>query len=365
MGERQLGRAGSPLPSMLRWPKTTGCWATFFAFGGRPRRALDVVTRRESRFSRCPLSPVVRCLHAGGRHVGVPSGSSPFGCSSISSRARGWRRSSRRTGRKTGTRTGSTTRRGTGSTRALLSPQRYSSRGHRFDLLRLTRFLEVFAYFSPAHAYSLHVSFLGLFPILMSSNEALKREAVAKLEGGGLFAFGGVGTGPRVGPVRQRVHGDASGVGRLARRRGEVLHRQRERGVHRVGPGQEGDERHRARPSGRRSCFFALRPAEAPAYRNVRKIRTLGIRPAFVGEFEVHGHPVPDGDVISRGPRGVGRGLRHGELRQVLSRVRRDRHLRARLRGGRRPPALAGSSTASPSPTCRTSGPRRPSPSPG
>ena len=66
---------------------------------------------------------------------------------------------------------------------SLLSPERYSSRGHRFDIGRLTRFLEVFAYFSPAHAYSLHVSFLGLFPILMSTNEPLKREAIARLEG--------------------------------------------------------------------------------------------------------------------------------------------------------------------------------------
>ena len=47
------------------------------------------------------------------------------------------------------------------------------------------------------HAYSLHVSFLGLFPILMSSNEALKKEAIARLEDGGLFAFG----------VSERTHG--------------------------------------------------------------------------------------------------------------------------------------------------------------
>src|SRR5947207_15066106 len=73
---------------------------------------------------------------------------------------------------------------------SVLSLARYSSLGHRFNLLKLTRFLETFAYFSPAHAYSLHVSFLGLFPILMSANEPLKQEAIAKLEGGGLFAFG-------------------------------------------------------------------------------------------------------------------------------------------------------------------------------
>ena len=71
----------------------------------------------------------------------------------------------------------------------VLSPKAYSSHGCQLDLLRLTRFWESFAYFSPAHAYSLHVSFLGLFPLLRSDNEALKREAVAKLEAGGLFAF--------------------------------------------------------------------------------------------------------------------------------------------------------------------------------
>ncbi|HEX5272392.1 MAG TPA: acyl-CoA dehydrogenase family protein, partial [Gemmataceae bacterium] len=47
--------------------------------------------------------------------------------------------------------------------------------------------------------------------------------------------------------------------------------------------------------------FFAIRPGEAPAYQNVRKTRTLGIRPAFVGEFEVKDHHFPQGDVISQG----------------------------------------------------------------
>src|SRR5207248_6951541 len=72
---------------------------------------------------------------------------------------------------------------------SVLSPKGYTTRGHQLDLLRLTRFAESIAYFSPAHGYSLQVSFLGLFPILMGSNEPLKREAVAKLEAGGLFAF--------------------------------------------------------------------------------------------------------------------------------------------------------------------------------
>ncbi len=84
----------------------------------------------------------------------------------------------------------------------LLSPKRYSSRGHQLSMLKLTRFAETLAYFSPAHGYSLQVSFLGLFPILMSSNEPLKKEAVAKLEAGGLFAFA----------VSEQAHGSEDGL---------------------------------------------------------------------------------------------------------------------------------------------------------
>src|SRR5205814_390110 len=80
---------------------------------------------------------------------------------------------------------------------SVLSPKQYSSTGSEFDLLRYSRFLEVFGYFSPAHGYSAQVTFLGLFSILMGDNAALKREAVAALESGGLLAFG----------VSEKAHG--------------------------------------------------------------------------------------------------------------------------------------------------------------
>src|SRR5207249_5151165 len=73
---------------------------------------------------------------------------------------------------------------------SVLSPKQYASGQCEFDLLSLTRFLEVFAYFSPAHGYSLQCTLLGLFPILMGCNKALKKEAVAALEAGGVLALG-------------------------------------------------------------------------------------------------------------------------------------------------------------------------------
>src|SRR5439155_23298775 len=46
--------------------------------------------------------------------------------------------------------------------------------------------------------------------------------------------------------------------------------------------------------------FFALRPSESPGFASLRKVRTFGVRSAFVGEFEVRDHPVREADVISR-----------------------------------------------------------------
>ncbi len=183
---------------------------------------------------------------------------------------------------------------------SVLSPRAYSTRGHQFDLLRFTRFAETLAYFSPAHGYSLQVSFLGLFPILIGSNEDLKQEAVARLEGGGLFAFA----------VSERAHGSDLMANEFAVRSGDSTCVLASGTKCYIGNANAAciisvlARDHTANPdaSGKRApfVFFALRPHESPGFKNLRKVRTLGIRNAFVGEFEVHDHPVREGDVISR-----------------------------------------------------------------
>ena len=184
---------------------------------------------------------------------------------------------------------------------SLLSPRKYSSRGHQFDLQKLTRFVEVFAYFSPAHAYSLHVSLLGLSAILVSDNESLKREAVARLENGELFALAiserdhgadlfanefaihRTGADARVADGQKYYIGNANAAGLVS-----VLARTVEEDS--AGPTRRSD-----------FMFFAIRPDETPAFQQVQKIRTSGIRSAFVGQFEVRNHTFPEQDVISQG----------------------------------------------------------------
>jgi acyl-CoA dehydrogenase len=184
----------------------------------------------------------------------------------------------------------------------ILSPRQYSSLGSQLDLLRLTRFLEVFAYFSPAHGYSFQVSFLGLFSILMGSNAALKQEAVAALESGGLLAFG----------ISEKAHGsDLFG--------NEFTIKQLAAGSF-VADGTKyyiGNSNCAAMMSilarkdqgsgdrAKRAPFvlLAVRPNRAKGFRTIRKIRTIGVRAGFVGEVELRNHELPETDIIAEGRR--------------------------------------------------------------
>lgn len=192
---------------------------------------------------------------------------------------------------------------------SLLSPKDLSSLGHQFDLLKLTRFIEVIAYFSPSHGYSLQVSFLGLFSILMGSNDDLKREAVAALEAGGVFALG----------ISEKDHGSdllanefcVTEIAQEAQTPGQFVASGRKYYIgnancaamvsilarkHRLS-----DTVSAARMRRAPLALVAVRPAKSPGYRNVKKIRTLGVRSAFVGAFEAANHELPPGDFIAEG----------------------------------------------------------------
>jgi len=184
---------------------------------------------------------------------------------------------------------------------SVLSPKDYSALGLEFDLLKLTRFLEVFAYFSPAHGYSLQVTFLGLFSILAGTNPALKREATAVLEAGGLLAFG----------VSEKSHGADLLANEFSLRRidgGRLVANGKKYYIGNANTASVisvlAGMRDGSFPSGGRRvppALFVLRPRQSAGFGNVRKIPTLGIRSAFVGEFEVKEHELPAEDVVAEG----------------------------------------------------------------
>lgn len=183
---------------------------------------------------------------------------------------------------------------------SVLSPKEFSSSSSQLDLLRLTRFLEVFAYCSPSHGYSLQVTFLGLFSILMGTNTALKREAVQAIEAGGLLAFG----------VSEKQHGSDLFGNEFTVRETDDGHFIANGTKYYIGNAnaaaiisvlaqREGP----AKGRDKRVPFvhIALRPDRSTGVQNVRKIRTFGVRAGYVGEFDVKDYVVAKEDVIAGG----------------------------------------------------------------
>jgi len=185
---------------------------------------------------------------------------------------------------------------------SILSPAQYSRRDGCFDLLRYTRFLEVFAYCSPAHGYSLQVTFLGLFSILMGSNAELKQEAVDALEAGKLLAFG----------VSERDHGsdllanefvvtETDSGSLVANGAKFYIGNTDTSSIISILGRKTFDEQAGHHANRAPFLLIALRPNEASCFRSLGKIRTMGVRAANVGSFEVNNHPLPRNDVIASG----------------------------------------------------------------
>jgi len=73
----------------------------------------------------------------------------------------------------------------------LLTPAKYSDDPDaRWDTYSNCEFNEIIAFYGLGYWYTWQVSILGLGPIWMSENEALKKRAAKELEQGGIFAFG-------------------------------------------------------------------------------------------------------------------------------------------------------------------------------
>ncbi len=71
-----------------------------------------------------------------------------------------------------------------------LTPDGQGTKECRWDTFRNCALNEVFGFYGLAHWYTWQVTILGLGPIWMSKNEAVKKRAAKLLKEGGIFAFG-------------------------------------------------------------------------------------------------------------------------------------------------------------------------------
>jgi acyl-CoA dehydrogenase len=171
----------------------------------------------------------------------------------------------------------------------LLTPPAYGGPHARWDTYRNCFFNEVLGFYGLCYWYTWQVSILGLGPIWMSDNEAVKKRTGELLRAGGIFAFG----------LSEKEHGadiystemtltPQAGGGYLANG-----------GKYYIGNGNEaalvsvfgriagGDE----------YVFFPVDPRH-PSYELVKNVVASQ---SYVAEFRLHDTPVAESDLLLRG----------------------------------------------------------------
>jgi acyl-CoA dehydrogenase len=177
----------------------------------------------------------------------------------------------------------------------LLTPAAWSGAGGvqgRWDMWRISEYNEVLAFYGLCYWYAWQVSILGLGPIWMGDNQAVKDQTAAKLAEGGVFAFG----------LSEKNHGadlystemtlvPQEGGGYLAQ--GTKYY---------IGNGNCAalvSTFGRFADSGD-YVFFVVDPQRS-GYDCRKKIDTSGVRQAYVAEFVLTDYPVAESEILSRG----------------------------------------------------------------
>jgi acyl-CoA dehydrogenase len=171
----------------------------------------------------------------------------------------------------------------------MCTPTGYGAEDARWDTWRICEFAEILAFYGLQYWYTWQVTVLGLGPLWMSDNEAIKHKTAALLEEGAIFAFG----------LSERAHGadlystemslePAAGGGYRANgRKYYIGNGNRAALVSTFGKVAGSDE----------YCFFAV-DSQHERYECVQNVCHSQ---NFVSEYALHDYPVAESDILCRG----------------------------------------------------------------
>jgi len=171
----------------------------------------------------------------------------------------------------------------------LLTPTRYGGESCRWDTYRNMDFNEILSFYSLAHWYAWQVTILGLGPIWMGKNEAVKQKTARLLKEGGIFAFG----------LSEKEHGaDLYASDMALTPLGDGQYRA-DGGKYYIGNGNvaalvstfaknsETDE----------FVFFVV----DSRHENYECVQNVVNSQMYVSEYALHGYPLTDDDILTMG----------------------------------------------------------------
>jgi acyl-CoA dehydrogenase len=171
----------------------------------------------------------------------------------------------------------------------MCTPAGYGAEDARWDTWRICEFAEILAFYGLQYWYTWQVTVLGLGPIWMSGNEAVKRKTAALLEEGAIFAFG----------LSERDHGaDLYSTEMSLEPAGDGSYYANGRKYY-IGNGNRAalvSTFGKLADSGE-YCFFAV-DSQDPRYECVQNVCHSQ---NFVSEYALDEYPVAESDILDRG----------------------------------------------------------------
>jgi acyl-CoA dehydrogenase len=171
----------------------------------------------------------------------------------------------------------------------MCTPSGYGAEDARWDTWRICEFAEILAFYGLQYWYTWQVTVLGLGPIWMSENEAVKHRTARLLEEGAIFAFG----------LSERAHGaDLYSTEMALEPLPDGSYRANGRKYY-IGNGNRAAlvSTFGKRTDSGEYCFFAVDPRQ-PGYDCIQNVVHSQ---NFVSEYELRDYPVREEDVLSRG----------------------------------------------------------------
>ena len=171
----------------------------------------------------------------------------------------------------------------------MCTPAQYGGDDTRWDTWRNCEFAEILGFYGLPYWYTWQVSVLGLGPVWMSDNEALKEKAAALLDDGAIFAFG----------LSEKEHGAdlySSDMTLTATGDGTYVANGRK---YYIGNGNQAgmvSTFGKIADTGE-YVFFAV-DSQTPQY---NLIKNVVHSQSYVSEYELVDYPITDADILSRG----------------------------------------------------------------
>jgi len=171
----------------------------------------------------------------------------------------------------------------------MCTPARYGAADSRWDTWRISEFAEILGFYGLQYWYTWQVSVLGLGPIWMSGNEAVKQRAARALEDGGIFAFG----------LSEKTHGaDIYSTDMVLTMRDEGIYSASGRKYY-IGNGNK---------AAIVSTFGKLAGSDDyvffaadPTHERYELVQNVCASQNFVSEFALHDYPLTEADILHKG----------------------------------------------------------------